>query len=115
MLLLGLYTRLGITIEPIAMKRPSDGSDGKRPILKKQKSGVAHRGPLRLSHKQARVTDLLANPQNAAQLDEELSRAICVALYGTGFDAVTMSALESFRAATEECKSQWILTRSNGA
>lgn len=85
------------------MKRGSGGLDWTEPAAKKQKTGANTEKRLHLKHRQPGLHSLLDNPQDKSVFDRELNRAICISLYGTGFEAVKTSALESFHGAAEEC------------
>lgn len=63
---------------------------------------VTRKGP---RHVQARPDHVELAPPKPAFAQGQLMRSITAALTMTGFDSVTPSALEMFRAATEECSS----------
>lgn len=58
----------------------------------------------KLHYRQQNVEALLDNPQDAAVVSAQLSRALCVALYAAGFTSVQGRALNSFQALVEECE-----------
>lgn len=56
-----------------------------------------------LKHKQPGALLPIANPQDPAVIDSQLDRALSIALYGAGFNAVKRDAFESLRGITHEC------------
>lgn len=78
------------------MKRPhtSDAPDGA--VVKKRK--ITHS----LKYRQPGVLSALANPQDPNLCNEQLSRALCIALNGAGFDGVRKDAFSSLQGLVEE-------------
>lgn len=52
-------------------------------------------------------------PQDPAAIEQDLTRAICVALYAAGFTSAQADALQSILSATEECQSYIIITQQH--
>jgi len=48
---------------------------------------------------------LQQGPQDPAAIEQDLTRAICIALYAAGFTSAQPDALQSILYATEECQS----------
>ena len=78
---------------PAKRFRGSPDSESKTTVVKHHK----------LHHKQQNIEGLLDNPQDAALVSAQLSRALCIALYAAGFTSVQGRALNSFQALVEEC------------
>lgn len=70
--------------------------------LNKQRS--KHTESHRLSHVQELPGHVEPAPQDAVFIQGQLLRSISTALAAVGFDSATTSALEAFRAETEECE-----------
>lgn len=88
---------------PPQMKRssPEDGFEDEDQKLKRPKlPTVKHHC---LAHLQPGASLVAENPQDVTLVEKQLTRAICVALYSSGFDSVQQTALEGFRALVETC------------
>ena len=83
------------------MKRSNPSDELETPFAKRQKYGVAKLKATR--HKQPGAILHQANPSNPEVLDNQLSRAICVALHSAGFNAVKKDAFESLRELVDSC------------
>jgi len=75
-----------------------------------QKQSVEKPGSHRLGHVQKLPAHVESAPQDAVFIQGQLLRSIATALAAVGFDSATPSALESFRAQTEECKKSCFCT-----
>lgn len=82
------------------IKRPHSQSFPSSQQTKRRK--VTRRGPQQL---QQRPEHVELAPQDPVFAQSQLLRSITAALTLAGFDSVKPSALEMFRAATEECES----------
>lgn len=83
------------------MKRSNPSEKLEAPFAKRQKHGVAKLNATR--HKQPGAILHQANPSNPEVLDNQLSRALCIALHSAGFNAVKKDAFESLRALADSC------------
>lgn len=80
-------------------KRPQSQSFPSSQPSKRRK--VVRRGP---QHIQQRPDHVEPAPQDPVFAQSQLMRSLTAALTMVGFDSVKPSALEMFRAATEECE-----------
>ena len=58
----------------------------------------------RISVRQLGAELIQRGPQDAAAIEQDLTRAISVALFAAGFKSAQPDALQSLLAATEECQ-----------
>ena len=70
--------------------------------LKRRRTGTPHSH--RLRHVQQTPDHVEPAPQDALFVQSQLLRSLSTALAAVGFDSVLPSALEAFRAETEECR-----------
>lgn len=80
-----------------AMKRHADDLQEERPAkrMRRVRHGLKFRQPL--------AKESASRLQDVSVFQSQLLRSIILALSAQGFDSVESSALESFRAITEEC------------
>ena len=83
----------------LGMKRPYSQDNLSSQHTKRRK--VIRGGP---KHLQQRPDHVEPAPQDPVFAQSQLMRSITAALTLAGFDSVKPSALEMFRAATEECE-----------
>jgi len=85
------------------MAQHTDTSTDARPLKRRRVEVLRHH---KLEHVQQLPAHTEPAPQDALFVQGQLLRSITTALAAVGFDSVRPSALEAFRAETEECRSQ---------